>query len=402
MLKKLIDILSNPLLFYADKSGNAVFRNFCWFKNTGCQYKMKLSKIEVGQVLEYRFELEKYLKSAYFIVPIVIYLIFIHLKFSILNLLACEFWWIAIICIIRGICAYVYSKYLIHNFGMYKLVEFAPHLTQDKIAEFRANFNSKIIVILILLGIFFAPAFGLMYGMKLNLNSKKPHFKSALVMSKIYMAFYPKTESIYDMRAYASFMKRDYEDALKDYITVLNMSGNKFSKKDYTRFANLLLLEKKLTTSENAVDVFNEYVTKKKMSVLEASQMLWIKSIFRIENNNIENIIFDYNDLLESLDKKDTLNYFYISSDKAYILYLMQNYEMAIEIYDVLIPYASANPEKFSKELKSLYAERGFAKRKTGDMLGADSDFVKSGINSVELDKYEPSYSNQEFVVDKF
>ena len=182
----------------------------------------------------------------------------------------------------------------------------------------------------------------------------------------------------------------------------IKMSGKKFTKKDFTRFANLLLLERKLTTAENAVDVFNEYATRKKMSILEEEQMLWIKSIFRVENNIIESIIPDYNDLLESLDKKDKINYFYISSDKAYKLYLMQNYDYAIEIYNVLISYAAAHPEKFAKELQSLYAERGYAKRKMQDQLGADADFVKSKIDPFELDKYEPRYSHQEFVAEKF
>ena len=173
MLKKIIDTISNPLLFYADKSGNAVFRNFCWFKDTGCLYKMNLTKAEVGKILEYRFELEKYLKAAYFIVPIVIYLIFIHLSFSLLNILICEFWWIIIICGIKSICAYMYSKVLIHNFGMYEVVDFKPHIPREKVLDYQANFYSKIVLILILVALFFAPAFGLLYGMKLNLNSKK-------------------------------------------------------------------------------------------------------------------------------------------------------------------------------------------------------------------------------------
>lgn len=402
MLKKIIDTISNPLLFYADKSGNAVFRNFCWFKNTGCLYKMNLTKAEVGKILECRFELEKYLKAAYFIVPIVIYLIFIHLNFSLLNMLICEFWWITIICGIKCVCAYMYSKILIHNFGMYEVVDFKPHIPREKTLDYRANFYSKIVLILVLIALFFAPAFGLLYGMKLNLNSKKTHYTSAITLSKVYLALYPKTESVYDMRAFARYKKRDYEGALKDYKTVLKMSGKKFTKKDFTRFANLLLLERKLTTAENAVDVFNEYATRKKMSILEEEQMLWIKSIFRVENNIIESIIPDYNDLLESLDKKDKINYFYISSDKAYILYLMQNYDYAIEIYNVLISYATAHPEKFAKELQSLYAERGYAKRKMQDQLGADADFVKSKIDPFELDKYEPRYSHQEFVAEKF
>lgn len=138
------------------------------------------------------------------------------------------------------------------------------------------------------------------------------------------------------------------------------------------------------------------------MSILEQSQILWIKSLFRIENNSTDTIVQDYNDLLESLDEKDERNQFYISSDKAYVLYLMQDYEGAVSLYNLLISYAEANRDKYAKELKSLYAERGFAKRRLGDELGANSDFVSSGIDTFELDKYEPSFSEQEFVVDKF
>ena len=49
-----------------------------------------------------------------------------------------------------------------------------------------------------------------------------------------------------------------------------------------------------------------------------------------------------------------------------------------------------------------MYAERGFAKRQCGDNIGANADFVASGIDTFELEKYEPSFSEQEFVVDKF
>lgn len=51
---------------------------------------------------------------------------------------------------------------------------------------------------------------------------------------------------------------------------------------------------------------FNEYITQKNLSVLESSQMLWIKSIFKIENNIAEDVMQDYDDLLESLDAKDS------------------------------------------------------------------------------------------------
>ncbi len=136
----------------------------------------------------------------------------------------------------------------------------------------------------------------------------------------------------------------------------------------------------------------------RKMSILDQSQILWIKSIFRIENNIPETILQDYDDLLASLDSKDTRNYFYIMCDKAYILYLMGEYDSAIEIYNIIIPYAEQNRKELEKELKSLYAERAYSKEKIGDVLGADTDFMKSEISTLELDKYQPSYNPQEFL----
>lgn len=401
MLKKIIDTLCNPILFYADKAGNSIFRNFCWFKNTGCLYNFKLTKPQVGKILEYRFELEKYLKPAYYIIPIIIYFIFIHLKYSIWTLLGCELLWLILIFVCQYICSYLYSNFLVKNFGAYQIVDFKPNLPAHKMEEYKANWKSKIIVIAIIVGLFFLPSLLIKYAIKLNVVSKK-NFSTAIKLSNFYFALYPKNESIYDMRAYAFYMNRDYENSLKDYKKVLDMSGRSFHQKDFVRFANLLLLEKKLSTPENAVDVLNDYATRKKMSVLEQSQILWIKSLFRIENNSSDTIVQDYNDLLASLNKKDVKNQFYISSDKAYVLYLMEDYESAINTYNLLISYAEANRKEYSKELKSLYAERGFAKRKLGDELGANSDFVASGIDPFELDKFEPSFNEQEFVVDKF
>ena len=110
----------------------------------------------------------------------------------------------------------------------------------------------------------FSPAFLLEYSMKLNLTAKKKNYKSAINISKVYLALYPKVESIYDMRAYAKYVIRDYEGALQDYKTVLDISGKKFKQIDYVRLANLLLLEKKLNNPESAVDTFNDYATRKK------------------------------------------------------------------------------------------------------------------------------------------
>ena len=64
--------------------------------------------------------------------------------------------------------------------------------------------------------------------------------------------------------AYIKYTKRDLEGALADYKTALEMSGKRLYKKDFTRLANLLYLEKKVTSPENAVVVFNDYVTRKK------------------------------------------------------------------------------------------------------------------------------------------
>lgn len=400
MFEKLIATLSNPILFYADKEGHIVFRNFNWISNTGCMYNLQLSKLEAGKVLEYRFEIEKYLKTAYWLVPLVIYLIFIHVKFSLGSLLLAEFFWILLVNIARGVCSYIYSNYLLKNFGQYELVEFRPNLPKEKWEQYRANFNSKIIITAIVLVIFFAPALILQYSLKLCVSTKKRHPDAAIKIAQVYNAVYPTTENIYDILAYAKYTKRDLEGALKDYKTALEMSGKRFTKKDFARFANLLYLEKKVTSPENAVVVFNDYATRKDMSVLQQSQMLWIKSIFSVENDMPEAILSDYNDLLASLDSKDTRNQFYISSDKAYVLYLMKDYESAINTYNLLISYAEGNKKQYANELKSLYAERGFAKKQLGDNLGADADFVSSGVDIMyELDKYEPSYTEQQFVV---
>lgn len=113
--------------------------------------------------------------------------------------------------------------------------------------------------------------------------------------------------------------------------------------------------------------------------------MLWIKSIFKIENNIAEDVMQDYDDLLESLDAKDSKNQFYISSDKAYMLYLLKDYAAAVNEYNILIAYAQGNKDLYTTELKSLYAERGWAKKRMGEELGAQDDFANSGIEIGDL-----------------
>ena len=398
MFKKILQILSSPLLYYVDKQGNCVFRNYCLLFETGNLYKTSLPKANVGKALEYRFELDKKLNLVYFLTPVILYFIFIHIEFSLLALLMFEVLWIALITLARMFCAYLYREYLVTHFGHYEITEFDPPITQDKYDSYVSLFISKIVVGAIAIVLFFIPSFIMAGVLKYQLSSKHNKFKQAVSTANTYFALYPKKENIYDMRAYARFMTKDYEGALKDYKTVLAMSGKKFSKHDSTRFANLLYLQKKMSTPQEAVDVFNEYITKKRMSVLEESQMLWIKSIFKIENNMPETITQEYDDLLASLKKNDFKNQFYILSDQAYMHYLMEEYALALDSYNSLISYAESNQDMFSDSVKSLYVERGWTKKRMGDEYGASFDFVESGIEQSKLGDYEPKFANQQFV----
>lgn len=401
MFKKIIEIISNPLLYYVDKSGNSVFRNFCLVKETGNLYKTAIPKSNAGKALEYRFQLDKYLKRVYILTPVILYFIFIHLKFSLFLLLTFEVLWILIITGARMYISSLYSEYLISHFGKYEAVEFNPPVSQEKINEYVGLYKSKAIAIMFLIALLFIPSFILQGVLKYDLSPKHNKFKQAISVANAYFALYPKNENIYDMRAYAKFMSKDYEGALNDYKMVLDISGKRFGKRDFVRFANLLYLQKKMSTPQEAVDVFNEYVTKKNLSTMEASQMLWIESIFKIENNIKEGIIQKYDELLSSVDSKDVNNKFYISCDKAYMYYLTEQYGAALNAYNLLISYAQGNQKMFAKELKSLYVERGWTKKRMGDEYGASADFIFSQIPYDELEKYEPSYSRQEFVVEK-
>lgn len=402
MKKKFLEILSNPLLFYTDKDGHAVFRNFCLFEKTGCSYYASFSKANIGKVLEYRFKLDKTFKWVAFLTPVILYFIFIHYNFSIWELLLFEFLCLGIIFGVRIYLSSKYSEVLMRNFGAYELCEFEPPIPKHKTDEYVSLFKSKIIALIVVLCLYFLPALFLQFSIKMSLTPKHLHSKRALTLSNIYTSLYPKNEKIYDMRAFSKFMEKDYEGALEDYKSVIVFSGHKFTQKDSTRFANLLLLQKKIGTPREALSLFDEYLAKKKLSILYKSQMLWIKSIFKIENNITDNIIQDYEDLISSLDDTDVKNQFYISSDLAYILYLMQDYSLAVNNYNSLIQFVGDNRNLFAKELKSAYAERGWARKNLGDEIGAAQDFAVSGIPMDEIPNYEPSYEPQKFMVDKF
>lgn len=401
MLKEIFETLSNPILYYVDKAGNSVFRNYSITGYTGLLYRTTIPKANAGKILEYRLMLDRYLKISYVFIPVILYFIFIHVKFSLFGLLFFEFLWLVLVNSCRLYCSYLYNVFLARNLGKFEYTKFAPNVPKAKKEEFAAVYRSKIAVISIIIVLFLFPAFIMQYVMKLSVNAKK-NFHQVVKLSDVYFALYPKSQKVYDMRAYARAMERDYKGSLSDYKMVLELSGKHFGKQDYVRFANLLFMQKKVTTPTDAVDVFNEYVTKKDLSILETSQMLWIKSIFKVENNIPEGIVQEYDDLISSLDSKDTDNQFYLSSDKAYILYLMGEYASALEVYNMLVSYAQGNQKQYGKQLVSLLAERGFTKKHMGDTAGAAMDFAMSQISPAELPKYEPSYTDQEFVVDKF
>ena len=124
--------------------------------------------------------------------------------------------------------------------------------------------------------------------------------------------------------------------------------------------------------------------------------------MFSIASGITDFVETDYNDLLASLDKNDETNEFYILNDKAYMLYLIEDYNKAIEIYNYIIPYAKDNKDKFTKDIPRLLAERGFAKKQLRDKTGANADFVESKVNLYEIEKYEPQIIEPEFILEKF
>lgn len=394
--------ITNPLLFYVDKSGNSIFKNYCIYKNDGCMYSKTFSIPEAGKVMEYRIKLNKKLRHITILISFIIYFVLVHTGLNIVSVLLCEFFWLATFFAIRTYFACLYKNKLISEFGNYKLVNFNPSISKKKQNSYYEHFASKIVSVLIVTFIFFIPAF-ISYGLiKINLNSKKPHYQAALRISNFYKLLYPQTIKYYEMNAYAKYMTQDYEGALKDYKKVLEMSGKRFSQKDYTRFANLLYLDKKVYGSQKAIEDFNDYATRKIMSVKQQSKILWMKSMFSISSQIYDYIDLDYEDLLSSLNKKDYKNKFYILCDKAYMYYLMGEYENAIKLYDKLIPYAQEHEDTFAKELRVLYVERGYAKRHSGNYIGADFDFNISGIDLYELEKYEPVLLEQNFIVQNF
>ena len=398
MLGNFFNKLGNTILFYSDKDGNAVFKNFCIFKNDGNLYHLNLTKQEVGKILEYRFHLNKILRGLIIATIIIAYLIFIKFNPSLTNILITEVLTIILIAGYRLAFELLYNKKLQDKYGKFKIIDFKPPITKEQSKAFVNNVIFKVLATIFCVTIFSLPAFILNFAIYEMVTMKKPHYKSAIKLSQVYSSIYPKNTGILDLTAYAKYETQDYEGAVEDYKNIFEIKGKYFTNKDIERFSNLLYLEKKINGSETAIDVFNEYATKKKLSVLDAIKMLWIKSIFKIENHRYNTVLYDYEELAQSLPENDTRNRFYINCDKTYMLYLMGEYPKAIKEYDNLIKFAKENKEEYSKDLENLYAERGFTKWKLGDIKGKDKDFLESGIDLEKINSREPSYQFLGFI----
>lgn len=393
----------NPLLYYVDNDGFSVFKNFCLFKNNGNLYNKIIPVKEAGQVLEYRIKLDKKIKLFTIFITIFLYLIFIHLLCSFKGFLMCEILWIISYFSARIQCSELYKQKLIKNFGQYKVADFDPHITSEKQKEYLKNYLWKILFIAVLLCIFLSFSLVLKGLIRYNVNKSKPNYNNAEILSGIYTKVYPEIPMIYEIRAQEDYIAGDFENAEKNYIKAFEMYGNNFNEKDFTRFANLLYIVKKSSGSQNAIDSFNEYATKKKINVTQQIKLLWIKSMFSISSGLPDFVENDYDDLLTSVrDNKNKKYEFYIMSDKAYMLYLMKNYNKALNIYNVLIPYAKENKENFSQDIPKLLAERGYTKKRINDNTGANSDFLESKIDIYEIKKYEPKINKPTFIAPKY
>ncbi len=402
-IKQYLNNLYNPLLYYIDKNGNSIFKNLCLFKNNGNLYNKTISVKEAGHILEYRIKLGKKLKIYTFYLTIIIYFLFIHTFYNISGLLLCETLWIILYFSGRMICSYLFSNKIRTAYGQYTITDFNPNISENKKIEYRNNYLAKCSLLLIAILIF--STFGLILSgaIKYTANKKNPNYKIATKLSAIYTKIYPIKPFILEISAVNNYQNGDFINASANYIKAIKMSGRNFTEKDYEKFANLLYLVKKSEGSQNAIDTFNEYTTQKRTTIEQQAKLLWIKSMFSIANGLPEFVMNDYDDLIFSLnDKKFKKEKFYILSDKAYMLYLIGDYQSAINIYNNLINYAKENPKDYEQELKRLYAERGFTRQKLGDRIGGDSDFIDSEIDLYEIEKYEPKLIEPTFIIEKF
>lgn len=393
--------LTNPLLYYIDKNGHSVFKNYNLFENDGYFYDELIQVKDAGIVLEYRIDLDRKLKYCNIITVLLLYFLCIYLQFNIFEILL-EFVVLGgVIFCTRKFASKLYSQKLKVFYGEYQIVDFCPKVSQDKKDMYDKNYLSKIFVYFIITVLLFLPSIILLKGIAFVGNRKEPDLKHVAVLTSIYTAFYPKTPLIYDVNAVSKYKNGDFVGSADDYIKIFRMTGKKFTDKDYRRFANILFLVRKAKGTQNAIDIFNEYSTSKNLTFEQQLKLLWIKSNFAISSGESEFVIQDYNELLDSV-AGDKRREFYILADKAYMLCLMKNYKSAIKIYNNLIPYAHSDEKVFGNQLKALYLERGFAKLEFGDQKGADADFVKSHVDINEIAKYEPIVIQPEFIMGDF
>ncbi len=394
--------LCSPLLFYIDKSGNSVFKNYSFFKNDGYLYDEIIRVKDAGKVLEYRMELDKKLKKYNIFITFLVYLCIIYSKLTFIKFLIFILIWLIFIILGRLFCQRLYSQVLISYHGHYKITDFKPHVKKEKLKLFRTNFFSKIIIYAVVIGMLFLPSVFLTKIIEGLASKKEPNLRAIQTLSSMYKTFYPKTSLIRDITAVTKYKHGDYISAADEYLTIFRATGKRFNKKDYKRFANLLLLVDKSKGARNAIDVFNEYATRKNMNFEQQLKMLWIKSIYSISQGIYDYIEQDYEDLLRSIDGRKEDQEFYVLSDKAYMLYLMKDYSYAVKIYNKLILFAHENISKYERDLKSLYVERGFAKYELGDVKGANEDFEASGVSKNDLTNYEPTLKHPEFIIGDF
>ncbi len=402
-LSKIFDKISNPLLFYVDNDEHSVFRNFCLFSNDGNMYDKNISVHQAKPALIYRTELNKRLNVYTFLMTFIIYLLFIHTLYSIQGLILYEILWVILFFAGRMLCSELYKRKLISLYGNYRVVDFEPAIGKDKRRDFRSNYISKVVALILCIVLVIIPAILLQKLIKINLNKKVPNYNAALTISNIYTLIYPQNTFILETKALSDYVDGNFEQASGNYIKAINLSGKYFNPKyDYVKFANLLYLLKKSEGSQQAIDKFNELSTEKNLTTDEQIKLLWIKSNFSIVNDCSESVISDYDDLLMLVGKSDAKSSFYILSDKAYMLYLLENYEQAMAVYNSLIDYATKHLKNFGKELPRLYAERGFTRRHLKQRIEADGDFIKSNIDLYSLKKYEPRKVEQGLIIERF
>ena len=401
-LKKIIKIITNPLLCYSVRPEGFVFRNYSLTKDTGYYYDKIIAKNDVGKALEYRIRLDKILKRTAIFSLVVLYVLFCPHKITLFSILLFEFLFLSIVGFARIICSYKYSNYLNRFFGKYKVIEFSPPITNAKSKEFFNAFQAKISLGMIMVAIFFIPStiFPIIIKQALKPQHEKP--KLALNLSKFYSHIYPVNEKNLDMQAYSKFLLKDYQGSLDLYKKAIDFSGKKLTEKDINRFGNILFLQNIISGAHDAIDLFNEYATKKSMTKLQEEKMLWIKSAFKIKNSIYTEIISDYDNLLESIDNKDITNSFYISCDKAYMMFLSREYSLAVNNYNELITFAQDNIDLFGDSLPNLYAERGWVKYEMQDFDGANKDFELSKLKKEDLEASRPSFSAQNNLIKNF